>query len=198
MKPRVRLSGEAIIVTGTPGTGKTTFSRILAKDIGANYVSLTQFVSARGLYTRVDPGRKSKVVDLGRVQARLETMLRKSGGLTIVDTHIPEITPKDRVKSVFVLRCHPKILEKRLKSKNWKSSKVRENVLAEIVDVCLIHATGYYGTRRTFQLDTSRANVTQCVAAAKKIVAKPPRRKTRIDWIRRLDRERLLDRYLGL
>lgn len=198
MKPRRRLSGEAIIVTGTPGTGKTTFSTMLAKDIGAKYVSLTQFVSTRGLYTRVDSKRQSKVVDLKRVQARLKTMLRKSGGLTIVDTHIPEIAPKNRVKSVFVLRCHPKVLEKRLKSKKWKPSKILENVLAEVLDVCLTHAVGYYGTRRIFQLDTSRANVTKCVAAAKRIVQKPPRRKIRIDWIMRLDRERLLDKYLGL
>ncbi len=190
-------SRKAVIVTGTPGTGKTILSRKLAKEIGANYVPLTRFVSKRKLYSGFDRERKSRIVNLARARASISSLLSRTPGLTIVDTHIPEgIVPKELAKLVLVLRCHPRILETRLRKRNWKPSKVRENVLAEMLDACLTPAVKYYGWRRVIQLDTSRASVKKCLATAKRILHKPIRRRLKIDWITALDEEHLLDRYL--
>jgi adenylate kinase len=184
----------AIIVTGTPGTGKTTFSKKLAKEIDADHVPLTRFVSE---YTGFDRGRQSRVVNLARVQASLYRLLSRTRRPIIVDTHIPEgIIPKYLVRLVFVLRCNPRILETRLSRKKWKASKVRENVLAEMLDSCLIDAVKWYGWPRVIQLDTSHSSVTKCAAAAKRILRHRVRRKVKIDWITTLDKEHSLARYL--
>jgi len=187
----------AIMVTGTPGTGKTTFAKKLAKEIGADYVALTQFVSERKLYTGFDWERESRVVNLARVHASLNRLLLQTRRPTIVDTHMPEgIIPKDLVKLIFVLRCHPRILEERLSKKKWKQSKIRENVLAEMLDVCLINAVRWFGLSRVVQVDTSHITVNKCLATAKRILIQPARRRVKIDWIATLDKEHSLARYL--
>jgi adenylate kinase len=197
MRVRRKTARQAIIVTGTPGTGKTTFAKKLAKEIGADYVPLTKFVSERKLYTGFDRERESRVVNLARVHASLNRLLLQARRPTIVDTHIPEgIVPKGLVKLVFVLRCHPKLLEKRLGKKKWKQNKIRENVLAEMLDVCLINAVKWFGLSRVVQLDTSHISVNKCVATAKQTLIQPARRKVKVDWIATLDKEHSLARYL--
>jgi len=197
MKVPTKTACQAIIVTGTPGTGKTTFAKKLAKEIGVDYVALTQFVSERKLYTGFDRERGSRVVNLARVHASLNRLLLQTRRPTIVDTHIPEgIIPKGLVKLVFVLRCHPRILERRLSKKKWKQNKIRENVLAEMLDVCLINAVKWFGLSRVVQLDTSRISVNKCVATAKRILNQPAQRRVKIDWIATLDKEHSLARYL--
>ncbi len=188
---------KVVIVTGTPGTGKTTFSRRLAKEIGANYIPLTEYVSRHRLYAGFDRERGSRIVNVSQTYASLRSLLSRSSGFSVIDTHIPEgIVPKEMVKLVIVLRCHPRTLEDRLRRKNWRPGKVRENVLAEILDSCFTSAVEFYGSRRIAQIDTSRANVRQSVAAAKRALRNRPTKKVRIDWITTLDREHSLDRYL--
>ena len=95
-----------------------------------------------------------------------------------------------------MLRCHPRILEDRLRNKRWKASKIRENVLAEVVDSCLSAGIKYFGWRKVVQIDTSRRNIRGCVASAKTSILGKPTKRIRIDWISKLEKEGLLDRYL--
>ena len=186
-----------IIVTGTPGTGKTTCARELAKTIGANYLNVTQHVSKHRLYRGVDRERRTKIMDVPKTRASLKRELGTMHGFSVVDTHIPEeIISREMVKQVFVLRCHPRILEGRLRDKRWKANKIRENVLAEIVDSCLSAGVKYFGWRKVIQIDTSRRNIRGCVASAKRSILGEPMKRIKIDWISKLEREGLLDRYL--
>lgn len=197
MKAHSRSPRRVIIVTGTPGTGKTTFSKKLAKDIGADHIDLTKFVTKRKLYTRYDRERNSRVVNLIRVQSSLDRLFSQARRPIIADTHMPEgIISKGFVKLVFVLRCHPRVLERRLGRKKWKQSKIRENVLAEMLDVCFTNAVKSFGWRRVNQLNTSQMSVNRCVTSAKRMLNQPAQRKLKIDWITTLDRERAIARYL--
>ncbi len=191
-------SARIIIVTGTPGTGKTTFSIGLAREIGADYISLTEFVSKHNLYGGFDRDRRSKIIDVEKTQTSLRSLLSHTQRVVVVDTHMPDrIIPREMARRVFVLRCHPRILEARLKAKRWNSKKIRENVLTEILDSCLIASVKYYDWRRVFQLDTSRNNVRACIASAKRNLSdRSARRRVKVDWLSSLDKEGLLDRYL--
>ena len=189
--------GKVIVVTGTPGTGKTTLAIELAKDIGANYLNVTEYVSKHVLQSRTDPERRTKVVDVAKTRASLKREFKTVRGSSVVDTHIPDaIIPKEIVRRVFVLRCHPMILEGRLRRKKWRANKIRENVLAEIVDSCLSAAVKYYGWRKVVQIETSRRSVRSCVGLAKRRLQPKPIRRIEIDWISKLDKEGLLDRYI--
>ena len=101
------------------------------------------------------------------------------------------------MKRVFVLRCHPRVLKARLRSKGWNHLKIQENLLAEILDICFASSNFYYGANRVTQLDTSKTNLKSNVALAKRILMNPTvKRKIRIDWIRQLVREGSFDDYI--
>jgi adenylate kinase len=186
-----------IIVTGTPGTGKTTFAKELTRAIGADYVNVTKYVSEHKLYSGIDRQRRTKIIDVERTRRRLQKELKVTRGLVVLDTHVPDgIVPKQVVKLVFVVRCNPIILESRLRAKRWKTSKIRENVLAEIIDSCLIVAVKHYGWKKVVQLDTSHTKLKQTLAMAKRSIQGKPSRELKIDWLTELEKNGLLDRYL--
>ena len=188
---------KVIIVTGTPGTGKTTFAKELAKAIGADYVNVTKYVSEHKLYSGIDRQRRTKIIDVQRTRRRLHKELKAARGLVVVDTHVPDgIVPKEMVMLAFVLRCDPRILEGRLHAKKWKKSKIQENLLAEIIDSCLIVTVKHYGSRKAVQLDTSRTKLKQTIALAKRSIQGKPSRELKIDWLTELEKKDLLDRYL--
>ncbi len=188
---------EIIVVTGTPGTGKTAFSQALAKSIGADYLNLTDYVSKYRLYSGTDRSRRTKIVNVAKARKSLGRVLMKKREALVVDSHISEgIIPKRTVRRAFVLRCHPKVLEARLRAKKWKRNKIRENVLAEIIDSCLVSAVKYYGRRKVVQVDTSSGNMQRCVALAKTSMHGKSPRKISFDWLTKLERQGLLDRYL--
>jgi adenylate kinase len=186
-----------IIVTGTPGAGKTALSKRLASEIGAKYLSLSQLISEYRLARRYDKRRGSRIVNVTRARSKIISMV-STGGLTIVDTHLPEgIVPREMTRRVLVLRCHPGTLKRRLVARGWKVNKIRENVLAELLDVCLITSVEHYGKRRVVQLDTSRVSLTSSVRKAKQAITHPLTiTSCKIDWITTLEKEGALERYL--
>ena len=185
----------AIVITGTPGTGKTTVSRQLADQIGASYLPLTQLVIDKRLHEAIDHRRRTRIVDLRRTRAFLANSLSTDRKLMVIDSHIPDAIPREYVRKILVLRCHARILEARLRRKGWGPLKIKENVLAEILDSCYVAATSYYGPRRIAQLETSEFSVRKCIARAKRIVMKKPYRTATVDWISVLRREHSLGRY---
>jgi len=187
-----------IVVTGTPGTGKTRFSKTLAKELQAQYIPLTEYVTKNELYLAIDRYRASKIIDLSRTRKNIRGLLSRSKGLVIVDTHVPDgVVDRKAVKQVFVLRCHPRILKKRLKAKGWNQRKTRENLLAEVLDICFISSINYYGLRRVAQLNTSRTSQKSNIALAKRVLMnRASKGKRSLDWIAQLDREGSLEDYI--
>jgi len=187
----------AIIVTGTPGTGKTVVAKRLAEALGAQYISVAEIAAKHRLFKGFDRERGSRIVDTARIRSKVKRSLPERE-LTVLDTHIPEgIVPEKMTRKVVVLRCHPRILETRLRARGWKSSKIRENVLAELLDTCLIASVEHYGWRRVVQLDTSRTPVKHSVDMVRRLVTRRSFfHKTKVDWIATLEREGQLDKYL--
>src|SRR3989338_8543106 len=109
-----------IALTGTPGTGKTSVASELARR-GWIHLELSKLVKKEKLYSGWDKKRKTWIVD----EIKLKNIA--------VDSHISHILPTKFFSAVFVLRCAPAVLEKRLKSKKWSKEKIRENVEAEII-----------------------------------------------------------------
>lgn len=57
-----------IIVTGTPGVGKTTHCEVLAQNTGLKHLSINQIVKERGCHDGYDEEFKSWIVDEDKVR----------------------------------------------------------------------------------------------------------------------------------
>ena len=172
-------------------------AKMLAREIGAEYLSLGKYISDHRLFSGVDRKRKTQVVDVIRTRGRMRRFTKSDAPPLIVDTHHPEGIVRNNVTAlVFVLRCDPTVLIRRLQRKKWYQEKIRENVMAEILDYCFINAQSYYASEKVVQLDTSWSSVKSSVKAAKNILSgtKPP--SLRVDWLRKLEKDPSLSKYL--
>ncbi len=136
-KPKV------IIVTGTPGTGKTTIAKRLAKKERAVYINVNQLIKLHKLDKHFSKRWGSYLVDvdkLNKVLIRLIKEFQKRKQSIIIDSHLAHYLPSKYVDWGIVTKCSLKKLQHRLKKRRYNARKIRENMDAEIFDVCLLEA----------------------------------------------------------
>lgn len=136
---------EVIIVTGTPGTGKTTFAKNLAQQMDYAYVDVNRLIIANKLHERYDRSQKTRVVDVKRLMKFLGQHIKKydeegkTKGL-VIDSHLAHHLPKSLVDKCYVTTCDLPVLKERLQKRKYGKQKIRDNLDAEIFDTCMTEA----------------------------------------------------------
>jgi len=141
-----------ILITGTPGTGKTTFSLYFSNTHNYYYINVNELVLKYNLFLDYDPRRKSHVIDVNKVRYMLRKSLRNINNV-IIDTHIIEVVPK-YIDFVIVFRLNPFKLKEILKSRGYDENKVAENVEAEFLGLCASDAYKRFDDK-VFELDVT-------------------------------------------
>jgi len=135
---------------------------------------------------------------MNRTKRRMQQFARPNVRPLIVDTHHPERIVTNRMTTiVFVLRCDPVVLIRRLRRKKWSRQKIRENVMAETLDSCYIAAQSYYTSQKIVQLDTSHSSAKHSVEAAKNTLSGKKTPVLSVNWLSKLEKDVSLARYLG-
>ncbi|MGM0591499.1 MAG: adenylate kinase family protein [Halobacteriota archaeon] len=140
-----------VVVTGTPGTGKTTSTDRL----DAPVTHLNDEIAEHELWTERDEARDSLVADLDAVREWLGDW---SG---VVESHLAHHLDADRV---VVLRCRPDRLEARLRERGEPPEKARENAESEALDGILSEAVARHGTDSVYEIDTTDLAVAEVAA----------------------------------
>lgn len=144
-----------VSISGTPGTGKTEVARILAEKLNEKegfekwrLIDLNKMAEQKKLYSGYDRKRECKIVD---IDALSQEIGRIGDQDIIVESHYAHEMPADLI---IILGTKPGVLRERLKARGWKTAKVEENVLAEIMEVCKSEAleTG----KSVFEVDTTK------------------------------------------
>ena len=97
-----------IALTGTPGTGKTSLSKLL----DLNTLSINDY------YPKISNGKDVEgnwLVDIDKMNKEINV---SNFSNTIFEGHTSHFL--DGLDAVIVLRCHPDILKERLGSRNYK------------------------------------------------------------------------------
>ncbi|MDI6737697.1 MAG: adenylate kinase family protein [Nanoarchaeota archaeon] len=130
-----------IIVTGTPGTGKTELALEIARLLKYEYIDVNDVVKKEKLAESYDSKRKTNVVDEARLSKALVKLINaKKEAELVIDSHMSHCIPAKYVGLCIVTKCDLKILKKRLEKKGYSKDKIRENLDCEIFDVCLNEA----------------------------------------------------------
>lgn len=160
-----------ILITGTPGTGKTSISNFLSQKLSIPLVAVNDLVEEKHLYHGYDPEKGYKEVDVEDLCHELEIIIKNSteSGL-IIEGHLAHfLENSDLIDCVLVLRTRPDVLKKRLSKRNWPESKVNENLEAEALDICTFEAVEIHGIKVN-EVDTTDLKIEQAVDLITKIV----------------------------
>ncbi|CAK7212290.1 factor activating pos9 [Sporothrix eucalyptigena] len=174
-----------IIITGTPGTGKTTHCEALAARIEAaaegksgdadaaltelRHIAVNDVVRDRNCHDGWDAEYQSWLVDEDKLLDELEPDMTSERGGCIVDWHACDLFPASWVDLVVVLTADTESLYDRLALRKYPEAKMQENIDAEIMQVLLTEAHEAYEPQIVVELasntpDDMEANVDRIVA----------------------------------
>jgi len=158
-------------ITGTPGTGKSSVSEELAKR-GYQIVHLSDTMDRFVL--EKDEERDTLVID---EEAWISSFAPVEG---FVEGHLAHLLPCDRV---IVLRCRPDKLKKRLSSRGYSNTKIRENADAEALDIILVETLETQTPEHIYELDTTSRGVLECAGLIERFIkGEIPPSYGSIDW----------------
>ncbi|KAF3318037.1 factor activating pos9 [Orbilia oligospora] len=145
-----------IIITGTPGTGKSTHCELLAEATGLKHLSINQVAKDNNCYETFDEELKSWEVDEDKLLDAIEDDVKKGG--YIIDWHVCDIFPKSWIDLVVVLRTDNTVLFDRLKARDYSDKKLDENIDAEIMQVILEEAREAYDEDIVIELQSNETD----------------------------------------
>ncbi len=149
-----------ICISGTPGTGKSTLAKAIVRKCGYQRLDISKH------YPKISYGYTSEKncydVNLVKFKALVQKRLKESRGL-VIDSHISHLLPKRMVDVCIVMICPDlKKLKRRLQQRGYSPKKVRENLDAEIFQVCLNEAKE--GGHRVIVVEDGKRNLGRILA----------------------------------
>lgn len=193
------LKFRVIVITGTPGVGKTVVAETLAMRLNALCISLGNLVKDENLILGVDEERETLIADLKTLSKRVTSIINEASKDMIIEGHYAtEVIPRSLVSYVFVLRRDPDDLIISLKERGYKEKKVMENAASEVLDVCLINALREYGAGIVDEIDVTHLNIEEVVDEVLSVIMGLKEHGVGVvNWLKILEGEGRLERILS-
>ncbi len=200
-KGNMKTQKQVILITGTPGVGKTSVARLLVSRINALYINLTKLAVKENLITEFDKERGSYIVNEAKVRKKVANMIKTADKPIIIDGHYAVfVAPKELVTHVFVLRRDPVELKALLEQRGFSGQKLWENLAAEILDTCLMDALNIMAeSAKICEINICGKNVSKVVDEILAILKGEKNCSFGIvDWLGKLEQEGVLEDYLKI
>ena len=147
------VKGPNILITGTPGTGKTSLCQLVAEKLPQfSVVDIGGLVKTHEFHEGFDDEFETFILDEDRLLDYLESVMEE--GHKVVDFHSCEIFPERFFDLVIVLRCSTEVLYDRLVLRNYNQKKISENMECEIMQVVFESAQENYDERIVHELQS--------------------------------------------
>jgi len=192
-----------IIISGTPGCGKTSVAREISKLVDTKIISLNELAISEKFLFEYDKKRKTYIVDFEifrpYVLKKIKKIQKSNHPFLIIESHFSDIIPDKYIDYVFILRCEPDELIKRLKKKNYDSKKIIENIQAEILGNCVNYFIQKQIKVPLFEIDTTHLDIESIAKIIIDIVVGNKDGDNyyigKIDWLEKLFQENRLEEF---
>ena len=156
--------GEAIFITGTPCTGKTT----VASKLNGRLIKINDLAIDHDFVIGIDEEKGYKVIDIDKLSDYVYELIKNCDEQLIFEGHLSHLC--DGADKVIVLRVRPEILKERLARRNYSDSKIHENLEAEALGVCSAEAYDRY-LDKVYELDVSDLEIDKVVRLVEDVIS---------------------------
>jgi len=124
-----------LIISGTPGTGKTTLAHKLALKLNFTYLKLQPLIKKNS--SGYDYKKDCNIVDLKKLNQEIIKIIKQKKQNLIIASHLSHHLPKKYVNLCIITQCSDlKKLKRRLKQRKYSPKKIEENLQCEAFDLC--------------------------------------------------------------
>ena len=153
-----------ILITGTPGVGKTSFSMLLTDKLNEllhqnsnlqfTNVNIGKLITEKKLYKDWNKEFDVPEFDDDMVCDELEPLINNGG--VILDFHSSSFLPENWVDLVVLLRCDNTVLYDRLHERGYNENKIKENIECEIMEVTAEEVREAFDEKKILELKSEK------------------------------------------
>ena len=149
---------KVIIVTGTPGTGKSTLAKKLANYLSAKLLDVNKIINKHKLKESYEKSRDTYIINTKKLNKILISYITQEKKVKtpylIIDSHLSHYLSHKYVNLCIITTCNLKKLQSRLKKRKYNQAKVRENLDAEIFEI--IYHEAKQSHHKLIKIDTTK------------------------------------------
>lgn len=129
-----------ILITGSVGSGKTTLSKKISKYFNLDYIDVNKVIKIEKLSEGYDKKNMCDIIDIKRLNKSLIKIIKDSNKGVVIDSHLSHYIPEKYVDLCIVTKCKLNILKNRLVKRRYSKKKIKDNLEAEIFNICFEEA----------------------------------------------------------
>ncbi len=142
-----------ILITGTPGVGKTAVAKRLGEALGFRVLNEREFALREGI-GEFDAQENELVVPLEKLEEKLNKFLARQDNVIVEGHLLCEI--RANADAVILVACDPERLASRLELRGYGEVKVQDNVFCEGVGYCRKHCLRNYPKAKVIEASNNK------------------------------------------
>jgi len=165
----------SLVITGNPGVGKHTASRLLAEKLGYDILDLNQIAIKNKIFKK---SGSTLDVDTKKLAKIMKKLARPR---TIVVGHLaPYALEKSQVKIAIVIRKNPYKLIPVYKKRKYSQKKIYENIGSETLGIISYDSASRFG-KKSVQVDATNLSPIKLIRKIQNSIK--TKKGDKVDWL---------------
>ena len=153
-----------LIITGTPGCGKTTLAKNIGEKLKLRVINEKDFALKNSIGKFNEENELE--IPIKEFEKKANSFLTKNDNIIFEGHVLCEM--KLKVDKVILITINPEELELRLEQRHYSIDKIMDNVFCEGIDYCKKHVLRNYSLKKVISIQSKqnqKATFSQAIAA---------------------------------